>query len=147
MQAMEISLTGLDVEWRRLEIISQNLANANSVRNAQGHTYQPLHLVSGPKGDFQSLLDLDARTRSMQANTLRGVAVYGIEESSVAPRMVYEPDNPQADADGYVGYPGIDHARQMTLMIKTSRVYEANMVAFSTARQMYSTALGLGRQA
>lgn len=139
MRAMEISRTALDVEWRRLEVIAQNLANINTVRTAAGDPYRPLRLVSGPRVSFA-----DAMNRS-GADALAGVEVYGVEPMNVGERRVYEPDNPQADADGYVSYSGLNHAGEMTLMIATARAYEANIVAMNAARQMYSKAMDLGR--
>ena len=138
MNAMEISRTGLDVEWRRLEIIAQNIANANTTRAGSGGPYRPLHLLSGPRTNFASYVD--------GGGTPQGVAVYGVEASNAAPRRVYDPSHPHADADGYVSYPALDHAGEMTRMIETSRVYEANLVAMSIARQMYSRAIELGRR-
>jgi len=137
MQAMEISRTGLDVEWRRLEVIAQNLANANSSSRPGTEGYRALQLVSGPR--FADHLGGGGSGR------LGGVQVYGVEPSAAAPRRVHEPGNPNADADGYVTYPGVDHAGEMTLMVTTSRAYEANVVAMNTARQMYMKALDLGR--
>lgn len=139
MQAMEISRTGMDVEWRRLEVIAQNIANANTIRTAGGEPYRPLSLVSGPKG-FQRYMQAGGAVEDLQ-----GVEVYGVEPMNVPPRLVYDPANPQADAKGYVAYPGLDHAGEMTLMVKASRSYEANIVAMSAARQMYAKALELGR--
>jgi len=126
MQAMEISRTGLDVEWRRLEIIAQNLANASSAG------YQPRRLVSGPAGSFK--------------DHVGGVEVKDVALTGASPNLVHEPNNPQADSRGFVSYPGIDQAAEMTMMVKASRVYEANIVAMNSARQMYSKALELGRR-
>ena len=140
MKAMEISRTGLDVEWRRLEVIAQNIANANTARTALGETYRPMRLVSGPKAGFGAYLGKDGAGQSLD-----GVAVYGVEPMNLPPRTVYEPANPQADAKGFVSYPGLDQAGEMTLMLKTARAYEANVVAMNMARQMYSKALELGR--
>ena len=137
MNPMEISRTGLDVEWRRLEIIAQNLANANTSRTASGEPYRPLHLVSGPRTNFASYLG-GARPA--------GVAVLGVEASTQAPRRAYEPGHPHADESGYVSYPALDHAGEMTRMVTTARIYEANLVAMSIARQMYSRAIELGRR-
>lgn len=146
MKATEISLTGLDVEWRRLEIIANNLANANTVRSADGGVFRPQHLVSGPRGAFGALLNRDRGNDQLPTAMLQGVEIYSIETTASAPRMVYEPQNPQADAEGFVAYPALDQAEQMTLMVKTARVYEANIVALNAARQMYAKALELGRQ-
>jgi flagellar basal-body rod protein FlgC len=144
MQAMEISRTGLDVEWRRLEVIAQNIANASTTIDANGDPYRALRLLSGPRGPTTSFKDLLA-SQSQQAD-LRGVSVYSVEAQNLPPRRVYEPAHPQADVDGYVSYPGFDHAAEMALMVKTTRAYEANIVAMSAARQMYSKALDIGRR-
>jgi len=139
MKAMEISLTGLDVEWRRLEIIADNLANMNTVQTPEGGPYKALRLLSGPKTTFEGHLGVDRKG-------LNGVTVYGIEAQDGAPRKVREPGNPLADADGYVSYPNVDHAAEMVLMVKTARTYEANLVAMNAARQMYVKSLDMGRQ-
>ena len=142
MNAMEISRTALDVEWRRLEVIAQNLANASTTLDASGAPYRALRLLSGPKGSFRDLVD--GRITSAD---LQGVQVYSREAQGLPPRRVYEPAHPQADKDGYVSYPGFDHAAEMALMIKTARAYEANVVALNSARQMYSKALEIGKRA
>ncbi len=142
MNAMEISRTGMDVEWRRLEVIAQNLANASSTLDATGQPYRALRLISGPAMSFSEVLSGHA-----DRSGLNGVAVYSVEPQNLPSRRVYEPAHPQADANGYVTYPGFDHAAEMALMIKTSRSYEANIVAMNTARQMYSKALEIGKRA
>ena len=140
MQAMEISRTGLDVEWRRLEVIAENLANVSTTRTALGGPYRALRLVSGPKADFARVLGAPAR------EDLAGVTVYGVEPAQEPTRRVYEPGHPHADAQGFVTYPGIDHAGEMTLMVRTARAYEANIVAMNISRQMYAMAMDLGNR-
>ncbi|HEY0959843.1 MAG TPA: flagellar basal body rod protein FlgC [Novosphingobium sp.] len=142
MRAMEISRTGLEVEWRRLEIIAENLANAQTVNTANGELFRPRHLVSGPATDFASYLE-GGISKGSNAR-LAGVAVYSVEAIDLPPRIMHEPGNPAADADGNVAYPGMDQAAEMTLLVKTARTYQANMVAMNAARQMYSKALELG---
>lgn len=140
MQAAEISMSGLDIEWQRLQVIAQNLANINTTRTAEGDVYRPMQLVSGPKARFDTMLS------ERRAEQLQGVEVYGIEAQRSAVRRVHEPTHPHADEAGFVSYPDIDHARQMTGMIRTSRAYEANLVAMNLALQMNARALDLGRQ-
>lgn len=143
MQAMEISRSALDVEWRRLEVIAGNLANVNSA----GTDWQPKRLVSGPRADFAAHLDTPSAERpDGPARRLSGVGVHGLETIALPPRLVHEPGHPKADAHGMVAYPAVDHAAEMTLMIQTARAYEANIVAMNSARQMYSKALELGRR-
>lgn len=143
MKAMEISLSGLDVEWRRLEIIADNLANVNTVRTADGGPYRAMRLLSGPlksgtKTSFEGQL-------GAESSKLNGVTVYGVEPVDAPPRKVHEPGNPMADADGNVAYPDIDHSAEMVLMVKTSRAYEADLVAMNAAREMYVKSLDMGR--
>lgn len=138
MDPMSISRTGLDIEWRRLEVIAANLANLNTTRTALGDPFQPMRLVSGPRMDFNAHLE--------QAAGLAGVQVYGLEPTGGAPRRVHEPAHPHADAEGFVTYPDIDHAGEMTLLVQTARAYEANLVALNAGRQMYAKALEIGRR-
>lgn len=137
MDAMEISRTGLDVEWQRLQVIAQNLANMNTTRDAAGGAYRPQRLLSGPQAEFSTIV----------RGAPKGVAVQGVAVTGGAGRRVHEPRHPHADAEGYVTYPAIDRAGEMTLLIKTARAYEANLTAFSTAQQMYARALDLGNKA
>ena len=144
MEALQISRSGLDVEWRRLEVIAQNLANMNTTRTGDGGSYVPVRLVSGPAESFRQTLD--AAREVADTPTLKGVRVFGIEQIDGGTRRAYEPDHPHADVDGFVRYPNISHAGEMTLMIKAARAYEANLVAMASAQQMYSSALQIGRQ-
>ena len=141
MRAMEISRSGMDVEWQRLQVIAHNLANLNTSRTASGDPFRPMRLVSAPKTDFAQLMSGTAASRPPA-----GVRVMGVEAMAGNVRRVHEPGHPDADAEGFVTYPEIDHAGEMTLMIKTSRTYEANLTAMNIAHQMYTRALELGRQ-
>ena len=141
MRAMEISRSALDVEWQRLQVIAQNLANVNTTRTTGGEPFRPMRLVSGPSSGFAAQLGGNGNARRAE-----GVRVMGMEPMAGKFRRVQEPGHPHADADGFVSYPDVDHAGEMTLMIKTSRAYEANLTAMNIAHQMYSRALELGRQ-
>ena len=141
MNAVEISRSALDVEWRRLEVSAQNLANINTTRTADGGAYRPMRLLTGPGVSFNAMLG--AREFGL---TPQGVAVLGVEPIADAARRSFEPTHPHADADGFVTYPNVDHAAEMTLMIRASRAYEANLAALSIAQDMYARALDIGRQ-
>jgi len=139
MDPFQIGRTGLDVEWQRLQIIAQNLANMNSSRTETGDVYRPLRLLSAPDITFPAMLGRGAVSAG-------GVHITGIEPQPDALRRSYEPENPQADPDGFVTRPNVDHAREMTLLMSTSRTYEANLAMISIAQGMYGRALDLGRQ-
>ncbi|MEO7688279.1 MAG: flagellar basal body rod protein FlgC [Sphingomonas sp.] len=141
MNPMQISRTGLDVEWQRLQVIAQNLANLNTSQTTSGQPVRAMRLVSAARTGFA---DLVAKKGTVQ--TPSGVEVVGVEPIGGGIRRVYEPENPQADKAGFVSYPAIDHAGEMTLLIKTSRAYEANLTALNIAGQMFAQALQLGRQ-
>jgi flagellar basal-body rod protein FlgC len=137
MRAQEISRSGMDVEWQRLQVIAQNLANVNTSRTADGGVYRPVRLVSGPGEGFAGMLN---------GTPPHGVEVLGVETMPGGVRRVYEPGHPHADPEGFVSYPEIDHAGEMTLLIQASRAYEANLTAMTIAQQMYARALDIGRQ-
>jgi len=138
--AMAISRSGLDVEWQRLQVIAQNLANLNTSRTASGESYRPMRVVSGPEASFAAAL-----AQKGGASQPGPVRVLGVEPIAGGVRRVYDPSDPAAGADGFVNLPAIDQASEMTLMIRTSRSYEANLTALAIERQMFSSALNLGR--
>ena len=140
MNAFQISLSGLDVEWQRLQVSAQNLANMNSTRSASGEVYRPLRLLSGPAADFSTMLAERGSPEPV------GVTVIGAEPQVDGLRREFDPNHPQADPDGFVTYPNVDHAGEMTLMIRASRAYEANLAAISIAMEMAGRALEVGRQ-
>jgi flagellar basal-body rod protein FlgC len=136
-----ISRSALDVEWQRMQTIAQNLANENTTRVPGGGAYRPVRLVSGPERSF-ALTMTDGAARMHPA----GVKVLGLQALTDAPRRVLDPGNPYADGGGYVDYPGVDHAAEMALLVKTARVYEANLTALSMAQQMNMRALEIGKR-
>lgn len=144
MEAMEISRSGLDVEWQRLQVIAANIANMNTTRTADGGAYVARRLVSGPVEGFHQLLHAGASRSGEPAR--RGVTVYQIAAANAASRQVYDPNHPHANESGFITVPAISQAEEMSLMIKTQRSYEANLVALAAAQQMYSAALQVGRQ-
>ena len=109
----------------------------NTTRSVDGGLFQPMRLVSGPGQSFASVLT------GLQSPT--GVQVMSVEPTGDAPRVSYDPTHPDADGNGFVTYPGVDHAREMTGLVMTARVYEANLAAFGIAQQMAARALELGR--
>lgn len=141
MGAFAISRSGLDVEWQRLQIVADNIANINTSRTSSGVGYVPRALVSGPAGSFGKLV-----SDGLAGRRPTGVTVYDIATLGGETRKVYDPRHPDADEAGFVSYPAISQAGEMTMMVKASRAYEANLVAMSAALQMYSSALQIGRQ-
>lgn len=142
-----ISASGMAVERTRLDVVALNLANVNSARPKDGSGYQPLQVISGARRapDFGSILDGVTGSGVAGARAFAGGAqVHELRALATPPRLVHEPAHPDADARGYVAYPGIDPVREMVTMIGALRAYEANVAAANAARTMAQRALELG---
>jgi flagellar basal-body rod protein FlgC len=138
---LQIARSGMDVEYRRLEAVAANMANAGSAVGADGTSFVPVRLVSGPKASFAPASF--AATLRSNAPTL-GAQVYGYEAVPVKPKAVYEPGHPQADERGYVTHYGVDQLGEMTVMLRALRTYEANVAVFNATRSMYLKAIEIG---
>src|SRR5690606_25834824 len=107
LRSFAISASGMTAERLRMDIIANNLANANTTRTAEGGPYRRQVPVFAPREMSRSL----AR-RSGVAFTGMGVRVVGIYEDDAPPRLVYDPQHPDADKDGYGQRPNRDGARE-----------------------------------
>jgi flagellar basal-body rod protein FlgC len=134
--AMRVSATGLDAESKRMNTISSNVANAETVGYKRK---DPLLAATTDRESFGEVLQ-----NEMDEN-VQGVAVQDIVEDQRAPRMVYNPTHPQANADGYVAMPNVNPVEEMANMISAQRSYEANVTAMNSAKAMAQKALEIGR--
>jgi len=137
--AFAISATGMNVEKLRLDTSASNLANLHSSKGVDGKLYRPLQVKVTEAG-----VDFAVDFERMAGAQLHGAQVASVEESDVAPRMVYEPGNPDADDKGYVALPGVNHVTEMVNIATALRAYEANVVAMNAAKTMALKALDLG---
>lgn len=139
-----IAGTGMSAQSTRLNTISSNIANAETVSSSINQTYRARHPVfatmfeSSMQGDRGSLF-------ADQDEAGRGVQVLGIveDQSSLMPR--YEPNHPAADDKGYVYYPNVNVVEEMADMISASRAYQTNVEMMNTAKQMMQRVLTLGQ--
>lgn len=135
-----ISGSAMSAQSIRLNTISSNLANAESVSSSEGETYRalkPVFQVQAPTKLQQ--LQGDAATMAGQ-----GVTVKGIVKSDAPLRMVFEPNHPMADQNGYVYYPNVNVVEEMADMISASRSFQINTEIMNTAKQMLQKTLTLG---
>ena len=139
--ALDISASGLIAERTRMDVTSQNLANAQS----SGYRRQDV-VVRQAGGGFASVLGqaIGAGTPA-GGGTARGVEVQEVVTDQSPQRRVYDPGHPDADAQGYVSLPNVNAVSEMTDLISASRAYEANVTAMNTAKQMFSKTLELLR--
>lgn len=139
--AMNVAATGMTAQQLRMDTISENIANAMTTRTQDGGgAYRRKIPVFMEKDttSFDNILN-----GYMDYYRPNGVKVTQIVEDPSDLRLVYEPDNPDADENGYVAYPNIDTVTEMTNLIDSSRSYEASATAFNAAKGIASKGLEL----
>lgn len=139
-----ISSSGLTAERLRMDIISQNIANANTTRTSSGTPYRrkvPIFREIPKNTTFSQVLE-NAQNGNVIGN---GVEVKAIKEVQSPFKRVYDPGHPDADAQGYVQMPNVDIVTEMVDMISAARAYEANVTAINAAKSMAMKALEIGK--
>lgn len=141
LNGIETTASALSAERVRMEVVGQNIANAQVTHGLDGEPYQRRQVV------FESVLSA-ARGNAMGlgATQPRGVQVSRIEQDNRAPRLIYNPGHPDADPNGMVAMPNINIHEEMVDMIAASRSFEANLAVLKTARSMALQTLGIGRR-
>ncbi len=141
--SMNVSASGMTVQQLRTDIISQNLANINTTRDENGNAYVRKTVVVAQKGaPVSSFSSIFNNALGFTAQGVKAVSI--VEDKETDMRMVYEPENPDADENGYVTYPNVDTVTEMTNMIDASRSYEANVTAFNASKSMLLKTLEIG---
>jgi flagellar basal-body rod protein FlgC len=155
--ALSISSRGLSAQRRRMNVIADNLANAETTRTEEGGAYRRKLVVLKEKGErvFSSMVRQAglALSTTHQAHMPAGSEPAGPaiesesaldvrEEQDSSPlRRVHDPGHPDADADGYVTLPNVNIVTEMVNMVSASRAYEANVVAVNATKTMAKDAL------
>lgn len=129
-RTLETSASALTAERFRMDIISNNIANANTTSTPEG-------------GPFQRHLAVFA-SRYQQGRPA-GVQVVGVAKDPTPAKLVYNPGHPDADPRGYVAMPNVDVVSEMVDMISAARAYEANVTVINEAKRMVQKALEIGR--
>src|ERR1039458_7571897 len=141
---LAISASALTAERLRMDVISNNIANANTTRTIEGGPYIRQRVVFAPRFDATPAF---APLQAMMTpeGLPVGVRVTGIQKDPAPPRMVFDPGHPDANAEGYVAYPNVNPVNEMVDMISATRAYEANITAFNATKSMAIQALGIGK--
>lgn len=144
LNSLDISGSGLTAQKLRMDIISQNLANANSTVTETGEAYKRKLVVFSEKtgsGNF----NLSLNDAINEVSSFGGVEVSAIIEDNDAYKLEYDPANPLANKSGYVEIPAINTVEEMVDMMSASRSYEANVTAFNSIKSMAKKALEIGK--
>lgn len=136
MPSLGISSSGLDAETRRMEVIANNIANANTTADASGRLFRRKQVVFAEK-----LTDEISKVTGRKNPA--GVEIRGEVEDMRDPKRIYRPGHPDADKDGFITMPDINPVEEMVDMMNAVRSYEANLAAVRTAKKMAEQALGI----
>ncbi|MCK4605867.1 MAG: flagellar basal body rod protein FlgC [candidate division Zixibacteria bacterium] len=160
LNAIEISSRGLSIQRARMNVVAENIANAETTETVEGGPYRRKRIVVSEgktEGTFDSMIKqatgrltrTDSRHLSTQSRpSSRKVDLPSVDwAETVDPdsgfRIVHDPSHPEADADGYVKMPDVEIVNEMVDMIAASRAYEANTSAISAAKKMAQDALDI----
>jgi flagellar basal-body rod protein FlgC len=136
MPSLAISASGLDAETRRMEVIANNVANAQTTRGEDGKVFRRKQVLFAAK--LATAMSAGRATRKLQ-----GVQVQQVVDDPRPLRRDYRPGHPDADTEGYVTMPNISPVEEMVDMMSASRAYEANLAAARVAKSMATQALDM----
>lgn len=158
---LHISASGMRAQRVRQNIITSNLANAETTRTPEGGPYKKEFAVFKAQGSVKSdlvqnktklagrttdrnhMAIRDSKSSLSRLKTGMGVEVAEIRKDSKPPKMIHNPSHPDADENGYVAMPNVNVVEEMADMIAASRAYEANVTAFNATKSMLLEALKL----
>lgn len=147
--AFNINASGMTAQRYRMDIISENVANANTTRTADGSPYRRKVVYFEEKGGqtaFSQVLNEASIHHYHHGYSGQGVKVSGVlHDYTTEMKMVYDPAHPDADENGYVTYPNVNIITEMTNMIDASRAYEANATAFDASKSIAQQGLQIGQ--
>jgi len=143
--AMNVSLSAMQAQRRRMDVIASNLANAESTRSPDGSgPYRCQHVV------FEAVLNEAQNSAKDPSTAVGGVRVSDVVTDNLADHpftVVHMPGHPDADANGNVLMPNVNPAMEMADMVGAARSYEANAAALKISRMMLQRSLEIGKNA
>lgn len=140
--SMRISASGLNAQQTRMNTISSNLANAETAQTEEGGPYRRQDPIIQAQPDRETFGEI---LQGRMDESAQGVQVTEIHRDEKPPRMVYNPNHPLANAEGYVAMPNVNPVEEMANMISAQRAYEANVTALNAAKSMAGKALEIGK--
>lgn len=138
LTSFRVTASALEAQRMRLNIIAENVANAQTTRTVDGGPYKRRDPVFAAK-PFDEMLSLEQQAGST------GVSIERIQVDERPPRLQYDPNHPDANADGYVAMPNIDVVTETVNMMSATRSYESNVAVMNASKAMALKALEIGR--
>ena len=140
LESLNISGSGLTAQRFRMDVISENIANIDTTRTENGGPYRRKMVVLSSENSFRNMV-----VKNLSEYELGGVEVTEIIEDQSEFKLVYDPEHPDADEEGYLRMPNVDSLKETTDMMEAYRAYQANVTALNTTKQMAVKALEIGR--
>jgi flagellar basal-body rod protein FlgC len=138
---LDISGSALLAERQRAEVVTSNLANAETTHTAEGGPYKRVHVVFG--SHTMAPHNFEATLASLTERHTEGVRVDRVVEDNTAPIRKFEPGHPDADADGYVAYPSINPVEEMVNLMGAARSYQLNASAVQSTKNMIQASIDI----
>ena len=147
--SINTAATGLTAQRTRLDVISNNIANVDTTRDADGKPFKRSRVIFRPRVS-QPYWKSPFLPQTLDNGIGKGVRIVEIEQDNDSdPRLVYDPTHPDAIKTGkyagYVEYPNVNVVQEMVDMISASRSYEANTAVINGSKSMFARALEIGR--
>lgn len=140
LESLNISGSGLTAQRFRMDVISENIANIDTTRTENGEPYRRKMVVLTSENSFKEMM-----VKNIKDYESGGVEVTEIVEDQSEFKLVYDPEHPDADMNGYVKMPNVDSLKETVDMMEAYRAYQANVTALNTTKQMAVKALEIGR--
>jgi len=142
--SFDINASGLTAQRYRMDIISENVANATTTRTEDGTPYRRKVVTFAAKENSSTFGDVFKSAKDSFSGS--GVKVSEVSEDIwTEMNKVYDPSHPDADENGYVTYPNVNTITEMTNLIDATRAYQANATAFSASKSMAMKGLEMGK--
>lgn len=143
MNTFDISSSALTFQRLRMDVIAQNVANAETTRAEEGTPYRRKLVVAQ---ELKSNIPFSKYLSDSKKGIIgQGVKAVSIQEDPSDLKLVYDPSHPDANDDGYVEMPNVDILEEMVDMISATRSYEANVTALNASKSLAMKALEIGR--
>jgi flagellar basal-body rod protein FlgC len=136
---LEVSASGMAAQRLRAEMLVENMANAETTRTPEGGPYKRKDVV------FSTDLQASPFSSVFQNELAEGVRVAQVVQDDRPPEMRYLPGHPDADANGYVAFPRMNPAEEMTDLLGASRSYQGNVVAIAAVKDMINHSIDILR--
>ncbi|KIL47712.1 flagellar basal body rod protein FlgC [Jeotgalibacillus campisalis] len=146
-QSMNITASALTTQRLRMDVISSNMANADTTRatfeNGEWQPYKRKTVMLAPKSQgFSSHLSMAMGTKEATGS---GVTVSAIREDETQGALMYDPEHPDANDEGYVEMSNVDPLRETIDLMSATRSYEGNVTVFNANKAMMMRALQIGK--